>query len=57
MNQPEQIPSVKSDVLHSEAHSRLSAEQIAKAQARHQREHPGAGAKKTGKPQKPAAGR
>jgi hypothetical protein len=29
-----------SDVLHFEGHSRLSAEEIAKAVARHQREHP-----------------
>jgi hypothetical protein len=29
-----------SDVLHFEDHSRLSAEEIAKAVARHQREHP-----------------
>lgn len=28
------------DVLHSEEHSHLSAEEIAKAVARHKREHP-----------------
>lgn len=39
------------DVLHSEQHSRLTVEDIAKAVARHQREHPN---KTTGgmKPQK-----
>jgi hypothetical protein len=30
------------EVLHSESHSKLSAEQIAKAVARHNREHSGA---------------
>ena len=30
------------DVLHSENHSKLSAEQIAKAVARHNRDHSGA---------------
>lgn len=33
-------PSTSNDVLHFENHSRLSAEEIAKAVARHQREHP-----------------
>jgi hypothetical protein len=31
-----------SEVLHSEQHSKLSAEEIAKAVARHNREHPAA---------------
>jgi|GEM_PF-1155017 len=34
-------PSSNSDVLHSEHHSTLSAEEIAKAVARHQRDHKG----------------
>ena len=33
----------KSDVLQSHEHLQLTPEQIAKAQARHQREHPGKG--------------
>ena len=33
------IPST-SDVLHFEGHSQLSAEEVAKAVARHKREHP-----------------
>jgi hypothetical protein len=33
------VPS--SDVLHSDHHSKLSAEEIAKAVARHNRHHPG----------------
>jgi len=31
---------VRSDVLHNEQHSRLSVQEIAKAVARHKREHP-----------------
>jgi hypothetical protein len=34
--------SLPNDVLHSENHSKLSAEQIAKAVARHKRDHAGA---------------
>jgi hypothetical protein len=33
-------PNPGSDVLHSENHSKLSAEEVAKALARHNREHP-----------------
>ncbi len=33
------------EVLHSESHSKLSAEEIAKAVARHNREHSGKSAK------------
>jgi len=44
--------SVTSDVLHSSNHSKLSAEEIAKAVARHNRHHPGAKTAVTsGKPQ------
>jgi len=43
---------VPSDVLHSEGHSRLSPEQIAKALARHNREHPNRAPNKATKPQK-----
>lgn len=41
---------IPSDVLHSDSHSRLSPEEIAKALARHQREHPNQA--RTAKPQK-----
>ncbi len=34
-----------SDVLHGDGHSKLSREEVAKAVARHQREHPGSRAK------------
>jgi hypothetical protein len=48
------------EVLHSETHSKLSAEQIAKAVARHNRDHSGApkeGAKGgSAKPKKGAKG-
>ena len=39
----DQIPTspFSSDVLHGDGHSKLSQEEIAKARARHQREHPG----------------
>jgi hypothetical protein len=43
---------VASDVLHSSNHSKLSAEEIAKAVARHNRHHPGTKTPATsGKPQ------
>jgi hypothetical protein len=43
---------VSSDVLHSSNHSTLSAEEIAKAVARHNRHHPGSKTAATsGKPQ------
>jgi hypothetical protein len=43
---------VSSDVLHSSDHSKLSAEEIAKAVARHNRHHPGTKTAATsGKPQ------
>ena len=35
-------PSIASDVLHNESHSKLSAEEIAKAVKHHKRHHPGA---------------
>lgn len=38
--------SVTSDVLHFEDHSRLTPEEIAKAVARHRREHPQESSKK-----------
>jgi hypothetical protein len=47
MNQSEQFPSVKNDVLHIESHNQLSAEDIAKAVARHRREHPTPGSQKS----------
>jgi hypothetical protein len=50
--QPTTIPS-SSDVLHAEHHTQLSAEEVAKAVARHQREHPAHGGTSTApKPQK-----
>lgn len=39
MSTPEKPDPIKSDVLHSDQHSHLSAEEIAKAVARHNREH------------------
>ena len=44
--------SVTSDVLHIESQSRLSQEEIAKALARHRREHPDRPAASTVRPQK-----
>jgi len=45
--------SYNSDVLHIESHNRLSQEEIAKAVARHQREHPARAAMSAAsKPQK-----
>jgi hypothetical protein len=41
-----------SEVLHSENHSKLSAEQIAKAVARHNRDHSGAAKNGSPKPKK-----
>ena len=46
-------PEPVSDVLHSENHTKLSAEEIAKALARHNKHHPKAGA---GAPEKPKKG-
>jgi hypothetical protein len=44
-----------SDVLHGDGRSKLSQEEIAKAVARHQREHPGRRTEKaSAKPQKTA---
>jgi hypothetical protein len=40
------------DVLHSDGHSRLSPEEIAKAVARHHREHPNQATNRAVKPQK-----
>jgi hypothetical protein len=45
-------PSPVSDVLHSENHSKLSTEEIAKALARHNKHHPKAGAEASQKPVK-----
>lgn len=46
---PEKPNPVASDVLHSEGHSHLSAEEIAKAVARHKREHPDRASRETRK--------
>jgi hypothetical protein len=43
---------VPNDVLHSESHSRLTPEEIAKAVARHKREHPNQASGKPAKQQK-----
>lgn len=51
MPTPEKTNSVTEDVLHPQTHTRLSAEEIAKAVARHNREHP-KGAVRAQKPQK-----
>ena len=42
MANPEKNPFKPNDVLHSDNHTRLSPEAIAKAMARHLREHPAA---------------
>lgn len=53
MENPTPTHPISSDVLHSTGHSRLSQEEIAKAVARHQREHPGGRTKNAAaKPQK-----
>lgn len=49
---PEEPNPYKSDVLHSDEHSRLSAEEIAKAVARHKREHANVKPKGSGQPKK-----
>jgi hypothetical protein len=46
--------SVANDVLHNESHSKLSAEEIAKAVAHHKRHHPET---QTARAAKPAAGK
>ncbi len=40
MTDPTPTNPISGDVLHSTGHSKLSQEEIAKARARHQREHP-----------------
>ena len=51
-NQPNPTPDpVKSDVLQAGPHQQLSSEEVAKAIARHKREHP-AGKSEPQKPQK-----
>jgi hypothetical protein len=40
MADPVKTPSATSDVLHSQQHTRLSTAEIAKAVARHKRDHP-----------------
>jgi hypothetical protein len=42
----------KTEVLHSENHSKLSAEEIAKAVARHNRHHPASSGGASAKPKK-----
>lgn len=42
MANPDKNPFKPNEVLHSTGHSHLSQEEIAKAMARHQREHPAA---------------
>ena len=42
------------EVLHNESHSKLTPEEIAKAVARHNREHPAANAGASAKPKKAA---
>jgi hypothetical protein len=44
--------STNSEVLHSENHSKLSAEEVAKAVARHNRDHSGAPRDASPKPKK-----
>jgi len=53
-NKMEAKTNVSSDVLNSSSHSKLSAEEIAKAVARHNRHHPGT--KTTATSEKPQTG-
>jgi hypothetical protein len=39
MKNPDDPNEIKNDVLHSQGHTQLSSEEIAKAIARHKREH------------------
>lgn len=41
MKNPDEPNAIKNDVLHSQGHAALSSEAIAKAVARHKREHSG----------------
>lgn len=41
MKNPDEPNAIKADVLHSQGHTQLSSEDIAKAVARHNREHRG----------------
>jgi threonine aldolase len=50
-NKMEGKTNISSDVLHSSDHSKLSAEEIAKAVARHNRHHPGTKTATSEKPQ------
>jgi hypothetical protein len=52
MNTPTNTSSIKSDVLQAHPHSLLSAEEIAKAVARHKREHPAGKSDRPAKTQK-----
>ena len=52
MNTPAKPDPVKSDVLQSDHHSHFSVEDIAKAVARHNREHPNQMVNRGPKPQK-----
>lgn len=54
MSTPAKPDPIKSDVLHSEQHSHLSAEEIAKAVARHNREHGGKSGNRPPQPRKKA---
>lgn len=53
MKNPPDDNSIKADVLQAHEHAKLTSEEVAKAIARHKREHPGkpepAQKKKTGK--------
>jgi hypothetical protein len=51
MKNPDDPNAIKADVLQAPAHTQLSSEEIAKAVARHKREHP-AKPESAGKPNK-----
>lgn len=51
MKNPDDPNAIRNDVLHSESHAVLSSQEIAKAVARHKREHPSKAAP-SGKPKK-----
>lgn len=52
MNAPAKPDPVRSDVLQSDHHSHFSVEDIAKAVARHNREHPNKAVNRATQPQK-----
>jgi hypothetical protein len=54
MKNPDDPNAIKADVLQAQSHSTLSSEEVAKAVARHKREHP-AKPERVGKPNRKRA--